>query len=215
VLRRALGAGQADIVGIGQIGRVRILELLLRDLRLVEHRLEDDAAPGLGGVGIRDRVVPVRIGRNPREQRRFGQGQVLRTVLEVGERGLLDAVRPVAEVDRVQVALQDPLLPPALVVSLELPGERGLAHLAGDRLLVAVERVLDELLCDRGAALDDPLVADVGDERATDAAQVDPVVLPETAILDRDDRMPHRVGDLVVADQRACLGAAQHGEHPW
>jgi hypothetical protein len=52
-----------------------------------------------------------------------------------------------------------------------LPGERGLAHLAGDRLLVAVERVLDELLCDRGAALDDPLVADVGDERATDAAQ--------------------------------------------
>ena len=132
---------------------------------------------------------------------------------EVDERRLLDAVGAVPEIDRVQVLLQDPLLRPRLR-TLELPGERGLAHLAGDRLLVAVERVLHELLRDRRAALDDLLLADVRDEGAADAAQVDPVVLPEPPVLDRDDRVAHRVGDLVVLDQRACLGAAEDREDP-
>ena len=129
------------------------------------------------------------------------------------ERRLLDPVGAVAEVDRVQVRLQDPLLRPGLR-ALELPRVGGLAHLAGDRLLVAVERVLDELLRDRRAALDDALAANVRDERAADATEVDPVVLPEAPVLDCDDRVPHRVGDLVVADQRPRLRAAQDGEDP-
>ena len=134
-------------------------------------------------------------------------------MLEVRLRRLLDAVGAVPEVDRVQVRRQDPLLRPAARVALQLPGERGLAHLARDRALVAVERVLDELLRDRRAALDDLLVPDVGDERAADAAHVDAVVLPEAAVLDGDDRVAHRVGDVLVLDERPRLGAPQDGEH--
>ena len=137
------------------------------------------------------------------------QLEVARAVPEVRERGLLDAVGAVAEVDRVQVRLEDPALRPAL---RELPRERRLAHLAGNRLLVAVERVLDELLRDRGATLDDLLLADVRPERAPDPADVDAAVLPVAPVLDRDDRMAHPRIDLVEADESSGLGAAEDGE---
>ena len=101
---------------------------------------------------------------------------------------------------------------------LELPGERRLAHLARDRLLVADVGVLDELLRDRRAALDDALRADVLPERAHDAARVDAVVLVEAAILDRDDRLAHDRRDVVdVLEEHAALrgrGARRAPERP-
>ena len=124
--------------------------------------------------------------------------ELLRALLEVRARGLLDPVRAVAEVDRVEVRGEDPVLAPAL---LELPGERRLAHLARERPLVADVRVLDELLRDRRAALDDALLADVLPERAADAAHVDAVVLEEALVLDRDDRLAH--------DRRDVLGVTR------
>ena len=211
VLRRPFRAGEPHVLGLRKIGLVRLDVLRRRDLRLLEHRLQHQLASRGRGLWIRDRVVAARVGGDSRQERRLGDRQVFGAVLEVRQRRLLHAVGAVAEVDRVQVPLQDPLLRPA-ARPLELPGERGLAHLAPDRLLVAVERVLDELLGDRRAALDHLLLAKVGQECAADAAQVDPVVLPEAPVLDRDDRVPHRVGDLVVGDQRPSLGAAQDRE---
>ena len=213
VLRGPLDAAQADVVRVRQGRVVRLHELGERDLSLLEHRVEHGLAPEPGGARVRHRVVAARVGGDPGEERGLRDRQLLRAVAEVGEGSLLDAVGAVPEVDRVQVLLQDPLLRPVLR-ALELPGEGGLAHLPGDRLLVAFERVLDELLRDRRAPLDDLLLADVGDERPGDAADVDAVVLPEAAVLDRDDRVPHRVGDLVVVDERARLGAAEDGEDP-
>ena len=161
----SLGAAQPDLVRIGKRRRVRLGELRRGDHRLLEHRAQHDLPPRSGAFGIGDRVVAARVGRDSGEQRRLGDRQVFRAVVEVDERCLLDAVGAVAEVDRVQVLLQDPLLGPG-ARALELPGERGLAHLAADRLLVAIERVLDELLRDRGAALDDLLLPDVRDQSA-------------------------------------------------
>ena len=135
--------------------------------------------------------------------------EVLRALLEVRARCLLDAVRAVPEVDRVQVRGEDPVLRPVL---LELPGQGRLAHLARDRLLVPDVRVLDELLRDRRAALDDSLLADVLPESACDAAHVDAVVLVEALILDRDDRLAHDRRDVLGADEHAALLAAQHRE---
>src|SRR5918999_4906812 len=109
-------------------------------------------------------------------------------LLEVRARRLPDAVRAVAEVDRVQVCGEDPVLAPAL---LELPRERRLSHLAAERALVADVRILDELLCDGRPALDDRLVPNVLPQSARDAAQVNAVVLEEALILDRNDRLAH------------------------
>ena len=112
---------------------------------------------------VRDRVVRARVLGDPRQQRRLGRAHLRGAVVEVDARGLLDAVGAVPEVDGVQVRGQDPVLRPAL---LELPGERGLAELAADRLLVRQVGVLDELLGDRRAALDRAAVRDVRPERA-------------------------------------------------
>ena len=39
------------------------------------------------------------------------------------------------------------------------------------------------------------------------------VVLAEALVLDRDDRLPHRIGEIVVVlDQRPRSRPAQHGE---
>ncbi len=164
----------------------------------------------LRGARVLGRVVERRVGRQAREQRRLGERQAPRALVEVRARRLLDPVGTVPEVDRVEVGEQDPVLRPAL---LELPGERGLANLACDRPLVADVGVLDELLRDRRAALDDTLRLDVLPEGARDAARVDAVVLVEALILDRDDRLPHdrrHVADVLQQD--AALVSAKHRE---
>src|SRR5581483_3841354 len=118
--------------------------------------------------------------RDPGEERGLRKRQPLRVVPEVGPRRALDAVRAVAEVNGVQVTREDAVLRPAL---LDLPREGRLLQLARQRALARDVRVLDELLRDRRAALDDLPVRDVGPERATDAAQVEAPVLVEALVL--------------------------------
>ena len=96
--------------------------------------------------------------------------------------------------------------------SLEPPGERCLAQLARDRALVLVDRVLDELLRDRRAALHGAAVRDVGLDRAQDAADVDAVVLVEALVLDRDDRVLQPRRDVLGVDDDARLRPAEDRE---
>ena len=81
-----------------------------------------------------------------------------------------------------------------------MPGERRLLELPADRPLLVRVSVLDELLRDRRAALDDCLVSDVGPDRTEDAAIVDTLVLPEAAVLDRDDTMSDEYAEAGAAD---------------
>ena len=148
--------------------------------------------------------------RQPGQQRRLVQLELVRVLVEVHARGHLDAVRPVPEVDRVQVRGEDPVLRPAL---LELPGERGLLELAADRALLLRVLVLDELLRDGRAALHDRLRADVGPDRAGHAPDVDALVLPEAPVLHGDDRLLHDGRDLLRIDDDAALRAPQHRQH--
>ena len=114
---------------------------------------------------------------------------------EVHARGRLDPVRAVAEIDRVQILGEDLRLLP---LAGEVVGERRLTELLEHGPVVLLgERVLDELLSDRRGALA-RAAGDVGDERAGDAADVDARVRPEALVLDRDDRVPHRGGDVAV-----------------
>ena len=183
--------------------------LLGGDDPLLEHLVEDDAAALLRGLRVRHRVEPGRVARDAGEEGRLGERQLARRLLEVRERRLADAVRAVPEVDRVQVRGQDPVL---LLALLELPGERRLLQLARDGALVLDVGVLDELLRDRRAALDDRLVLDVGGERAPDRPQVDAAVLVEALVLDGDDRLLHDRRDLIGLQDDAALLAAEHGE---
>ncbi len=115
-------------------------------------------------------------------------------VAEVGARGRLDPVGPVAEVDGVEVLGEDLLLAPA---AREVVGQRGLAELLEDRALaLGLQRDLDELLRDGRAALGAAVLGQVGHERAGDAADVDAVVGVEALVLHGDDRVLHHRRDL-------------------
>jgi hypothetical protein len=106
--------------------------------------------------------------------------------------------------DVVQVLLEDPLLRPLL---LELLGHLGLADLALEvaRRVLDVERA-DELLGDRGPALDRLARGDVLHAGADHALEVDSLVLVEAPVLDRDRRLPDRDRHVLPHDRRALLG---------
>ncbi len=133
--------------------------------------------------------------------------EVVDVLAEVGARRGLDAVGAVAEIDRVEVLGDDLFLRPLVG---QLVGERRLAQLLEDRAVrLRLQRVLDELLLDRGGALDRALVQDVLDEGARDAADVDAAVAAKALVLDRDHRVLDDLRDLTGGQEDLVL-AAQH-----
>ena len=164
-----------------------------RDHPLLEHRPEDLVAAGDGPRGVDERVVRGRRLVEPREQRGLGQGQPARRLREVRPGGCLGPVGEVAVEDRVEVGREDLVLRPGPV---ELHGEARLGDLPLDRALVRDVEVADELLADRRPALDDPSRLDVPPERPRDPLRVDPAVLVEPPVLDRDRRLAEPGRDL-------------------
>ena len=98
----------------------------------------------------------------------------------------VDAVGAVPEVDRVQVRREDLRL--RVHGALELVREHDLLELPAHGLLGRQVRVLDQLLGDRRAALAPPQ-RDPVEDGADDALGVEPLVLVEALVLDRDDRV--------------------------
>ena len=114
--------------------------------------------------------------------------QIDRRLAEVAARRGLDAVIAVAEIDRVQIRVQDVLLRVAL---FEPHRDRDLAHLAREG---AIRRELLEprqLLGQRAAPFDDAAAAPVAPGRLDDADAVDAVVRVEAAVLDGEERVDH------------------------
>src|SRR3984885_15567898 len=124
---------------------------------------------------------------------RFATAQVVDFLAEVGLRGGLDPVCAIAKIDRVEVGGDYLFLRPS---TRELVGERCLAELLEDRAVgLRLQGVLDELLLDRGGSLDCAFVLDVVDERANDAADVDPALGVEALVLNRDTCLLDERGD--------------------
>jgi hypothetical protein len=73
-----------------------------RDVADREHRVEDLRAARPGRRRPSDGVVAGRVGRDPGEQRRLGEVQVVRALVEVDARRLLDTLRAVDEVYSVK-----------------------------------------------------------------------------------------------------------------
>ena len=192
-----------------------------REVALLAHAQEDEVAPLLGGDGVRDGVVHARRRHDAREQRGLRRRELAGAApaaaaaavvldAEVRARGRLDPVRPVAEVDRVQVLGEDLLLRP---LAREVEGQRGLARLLEDRALVLRgEGGLHELLGDRRAALDRLALDDVLEERTPDALQIHAGVLVEAPVLDGHDRVLHREADLVGLQDDAAVVRRQLAE---
>jgi hypothetical protein len=197
--------------------------LFVRDVALFEHLFEHQVAPPERVFRVDLGVEGRGRGDDPGQRRRLpglehrGAGLPFDPAAgvggaEVGLGGGLDPVGALAEVDRVQVLGQDLRLRPVLV---EFVGERRLAELLQDRAAaLRFERVLDELLGDRRGALLGRAAAEVTDQGAGDAAQVDAVVFVEAGVLDRDHRILDVGGDLRGVEEDFVLVGAERADHP-
>ena len=200
--------GDRDVLGGGH--------LLLRDVAVAVHFADDRVAPGLGLLGVLDRVPARRRLRDSREHCGLGDVQVLRGLGEEVLGGSLDAVAVGAELGQVEVPGEDLVfrhLPfdgdrePRLV---DLSGDRALGGLLNEVVVVVHaplfdEGVLDVLLRD-GRAAGGVASREVVDERSRQALDVDAVVLVKAPVLDRDGGVLHVLGDLVRRDDDPVFG---------
>ena len=183
-----------------------------RDHPELGHLAQHLVAAPLGRLRVADGRV--RVGRlgDAGQQRGLADVEVLELLVEVDLRRGLDADRGLAADgavrDRVQVALEDPLLG---VLVLELLGQLRLADLARVGLLVGDVERADELHRDRRAALL-VVAVEVVDRGADDALVVDAVVLVEALVLDRDGRVAHDLRDVRALEREVQLVVLDEAE---
>ena len=152
----------------------------------------EDEVPSPEGLGA---PVPLGLGRlggpdQAGQERSPGEVDLPDVDGEVGAAGGLDAVRAPAEVDGVEVTLEDHLLVQLL---FELHREGGLPQLAEKGPLVAHVDVLHVLLGDRGPALQGP-APEVGDGRPRDGREIDAGVGEEVPVLGGEDGVDQHLG---------------------
>jgi hypothetical protein len=162
------------------------VRLFRGEVALLRHEREHEIAPRARGIGVARWIVE----RGPLGERgergRFHEGELRRGMAEVVARRRVDAVPVVAEVDLIEIRLEDLRL---AVVRLHLARRGLLAELARDRLVAAVHEigmhVAHQLLRDRARAA--RVAADRVLECAGDADEVDAIMDVEALILDRDE----------------------------
>ncbi len=200
--RRARARRGGDHLQGLRLGRLR---LLLGDVALLGHHLEDQVPPGQRrlrpGVG---RVEP-RVPDDGRQEGRLGQGELGDVLSEVVAAGRLHAVDPRPPVDLIQVRLQDLFL---RVLPLDLDGPENLPQFTGEGLLVGEEGVLGQLLGDGAAALKLGPCPQIDDGRPEDGGDVDAVVVVKLLVFDGDHRVQEALGHLVDGDRDPALPVA-------
>ena len=196
---------------------LRGLGLLASDPPGVAHPREHGIASRGRPLDVVDGVVVRRRLQDPHEHRGLRQGEPADVDGEVVARSGRDAVGAVAEVDGVEVALEDLVLGQAL---LEGDGVLQLAQLAGERLLgggllllgsarLGQQEVLDVLLGEAGAALKVAGTAAQGSAR--EGRGIDGTLLVEAVVLGGEERVDHHGRHLRERHGCAVL-PLHHGE---
>ena len=166
--------------------------LLGRDEAFLPHPREHDVAAFERAVEVRPRRQRRRRARQAGDQRRLRQRQRLRRTSEQVPRHRLDAVDAGAQVDPVQVQLEDLVL---RELRVDVEREHRLADLAAVGFLVRQEERARELLRQRAGPLRRP-GREVPDHRAPERDRIDAEVAVEAMVLDRDERVPQVFRDL-------------------
>ena len=176
----------------------------LVDVAVGQHLVEDvlvaTQEPFLALLA-RGRVETGRVVEDGGEGRGLGQAELGGRLQEVRLGGRLDAVGAPAEVDGVEVALQDLLLGH---LPAHLHGQDQLPDLAARGAFGTQVEDLDVLLGDGGAALHVTAAGD-GPQAAEHAGQGEPRVAEESGVLGRHHRVLHHLRHLVILEGDAVL----------
>lgn len=179
------------------------------------HGVDDGVSALGGGVGVCEGVVGGGGLDYAGEKCCLGDGEVFGVGVEVGVCGFLDAVGAVAEVDEVEVSGEDFVFGEVFV---KVGGEFHFAEFAGDGVFVGGvafgvgvgfdqhEIVFDVLLVEGGCPLGDGAVGDVGEHGSGGSAEVDAVVVVESAVFDGHDGFLHGFRDVGGCDRCSALG---------
>ncbi len=213
----ALGGGGLQHMRRG--GVQRLLVLLMGDELVFIHAAQHIiraivgkrlVVGGVGGAGVEVAagIIVVRVVGQTCEHGALAQGQLTQFLAEIPLRRHLHAVVVFAQVDGVEVVLQNLQLG---VLGFQLHGQVGLLDLALVAELVAQHRVFDELLGDGRAAL---LGAgdEVLDKGADDALDVDAVVGIKARILHGDKSVAQILRHEGDVDHDAVFGALVVGD---
>src|SRR5208283_109074 len=118
------------------------------------------------------------------EHRRLGERDLARAVTIVAAHGRLDAIGARAEIDPIEIKLENLFL---AVFALEPKREDRLLNLTGERALLGEEEILGELLGERGAALHATAADHVAQQRAREPLRIEAPMRIEAAVLDRHE----------------------------
>ena len=198
--RLHLGAGrvQARRHGRGH----GILVLGARDHAQRQHAPQHVIAPRARALGRGDGVVARRGLRQPRDHGHLRQRQALDVLAVVDARGGAHAVGALAEIDLVEIELEDAVL---VELALDLERQEDLGQLAREGLLAAEEEVARHLHGDGAAALALLARAHQRHRRAQQALPVHARVLVEAVVLGGEEGLHQARRDPVELQRHAAL----------
>ena len=224
---RLLGVGIEPALGDHPVGEIAAIGVCVRrpgpsrrgfggarvrssDRADLRHAVQHHRGAGLRELEIARRRVARRRPDQAGEHGCLGERQIARRLGEVPPRRGVDPVRAAAEVDPIEIDLEDLLL-----VEAGLDPERveRLLDLAQHAALGREEHELRQLLADRAAALDHAAGLDVAYERPADADRIDAGVLIKATVLDRDHRLGQPGRDLIEREVLAvAIAEAREGD---
>ena len=204
--RAGLAHLHAERLGLGG------LALFLGDEAVLDHAIDHPVAAGDGALRKAERIVVARRLGQRREIGAIGDRQLVQRLVPIGLRRCGHAIGAAAEINLVQIKLEDLLLGEG---ALDADGEDRLFQLALDGLVARQEEVLGDLLGDgRGAhhAAARLGARHVGDGGTQDALNVEAAMLVEILVLGRDEGFDHTVRHRVERHIDAPL-AGELGDH--
>src|SRR5262245_37771103 len=139
------------------------------------------------------RVEGVRTLGQAGKERAFLEGELLRHLAKIAARRHLDAPGAAAEINRIEIKLENFRLAQRM---LDPRRHNHLADLALIGQVFADQEVLDDLLGDGRAALRAPRTREIADEGADQAALVDALVLIKAPVLGRDNSLLHVLWEI-------------------
>ena len=174
-----------------QRGPARSLERRRAQIPFFLHQAKDQVSPRHRASRIPARRVDRWAFGERSQERSLGDGQVLHPLAKQVTRRALDAVHTVAEVNRIDVQLEDFILGKRVLhQARETELEELAAEAAASRRAIGDERVPRYLHRDRRKAFTEPQRRHVSHNRASDATPVESVMFVEAPIFGGNEGPP-------------------------